>query len=295
MPAVQEAVVNLFGKEPHQGVNPDEVVAIGAAIQAGVLQGEVQDILLLDVTPLTLGIETLGGVSTGLITRNTTIPTSKSETFTTAADSQASVEVHVVQGERAMAGENKSIGRFILDGILPAPRGMPQIEVTFDIDANGILNVSAKDKGTGKEQRITITASSGLANDEIERMVTDAEQYAEEDERKREEVQIRNLAENTAYNAEKMLKDNPDLVPDDLKTEVEGKVAAVRSALQGEDASHIESTVQELQESIQKVGELVYSQANAPAAEDGQAAPPSEDGGAEEPPEDAVEGEFREV
>ena len=295
MPAVQEAVVNLFGKEPHQGVNPDEVVAIGAAIQAGVLQGEVQDILLLDVTPLTLGIETLGGVSTGLITRNTTIPTSKSETFTTAADSQASVEVHVVQGERAMAGENTSIGRFILDGILPAPRGMPQIEVTFDIDANGILNVSAKDKGTGKEQRITITASSGLANDEIERMVTDAEQYAEEDERKREEVQTRNLAENTAYNAEKMLKDNPDLVPDDLKTEVEGKVAAVRSALQGEDASHIESTVQELQESIQKVGELVYSQANAPSAEDGQAAPPSEDGGAEEPPEDAVEGEFREV
>ena len=296
MPAVQEAVVNLFGKEPHQGVNPDEVVAIGAAIQAGVLQGEVQDILLLDVTPLTLGIETLGGVSTGLITRNTTIPTSKSETFTTAADSQASVEVHVVQGERAMAGENKSIGRFILDGILPAPRGMPQIEVTFDIDANGILNVSAKDKGTGKEQRITITASSGLANDEIERMVTDAEQYAEEDEQKREEVQTRNLAENTAYNAEKMLKDNPDLVHDDLKTEVEGKVAAVRSALQGEDASHIESTVQELQESIQKVGELVYSQANAPAAEDGQAAPPSEDGGAEEePPEDAVEGEFREV
>ena len=295
MPAVQEAVVNLFGKEPHQGVNPDEVVAIGAAIQAGVLQGEVQDILLLDVTPLTLGIETLGGVSTGLITRNTTIPTSKSETFTTAADGQASVEVHVVQGERAMAGENKSIGRFILDGILPAPRGMPQIEVTFDIDANGILNVSAKDKGTGKEQRITITASSGLANDEIDRMVTDAEQYAEEDERKREEVQTRNLAENTAYNAEKMLKDNPDLVPDDLKTEVEGKVAAVRSALQGEDASHIESTVQELQESIQKVGELVYSQANAPAAEDGQAAPPSEDGGAEEPPEDAVEGEFREV
>jgi len=295
MPAVKDAVVNLFGKEPHQGVNPDEVVAIGAAIQAGVLQGEVQDILLLDVTPLTLGIETLGGVSTGLITRNTTIPTSKSETFTTAADSQASVEVHVVQGERAMAGENKSIGRFILDGILPAPRGMPQIEVTFDIDANGILNVSAKDKGTGKEQRITITASSGLANDEIDRMVTDAEQYAEEDERKREEVQTRNLAENTAYNAEKMLKDNPDLVPDDLKTEVEGKVAAVRSALQGEDASHTESTVQELQESIQKVGELVYSQANAPAAEDGQAAPPSEDGGAEEPPEDAVEGEFREV
>jgi molecular chaperone DnaK len=295
MPAVQEAVVNLFGKEPHQGVNPDEVVAIGAAIQAGVLQGEVQDILLLDVTPLTLGIETLGGVSTGLITRNTTIPTSKSETFTTAADGQGSVEVHVVQGERAMVAENKSIGRFVLDGLLPAPRGVPQIEVTFDIDANGILNVSAKDQGTGKEQRITITASSGLANDEIERMVNDAEQFAEEDERKREEVQTRNVAENTAYNAEKMIKDNAEAIPDDLKTEVEGKVAAVRSALQGEDTSLIESAVLELQETIQKVGELVYSQAAGPLPpEDGQA-PPPEDGSAEEPPEDAVEGEFREV
>ena len=293
MPAVKEAVVNLFGKEPHQGVNPDEVVAVGAAIQAGVLQGEVQDILLLDVTPLTLGIETLGGVSTGLITRNTTIPTSKSETFTTASDGQSSVEVHVVQGERAMVAENKSIGRFILGGLLPAPRGMPQIEVTFDIDANGILNVSAKDKGTGKEQRITITASSGLSNDEIERMVNDAEQFSEEDERKRQEVQTRNLAENTAYNAEKLLKDNAESIPDDLKSEVEGKIAAVRSALQGDDASHMESTVQELQESIQKVGQMVYSQAGNPAADDGQA-PPPEDGDAE-PPEDAVEGEFREV
>ena len=296
MPAVQEAVVNLFGKEPHQGVNPDEVVAIGAAIQAGVLQGEVQDILLLDVTPLTLGIETLGGVSTGLITRNTTIPTSKSETFTTAADGQSSVEVHVVQGERAMVAENKSIGRFVLDGLLPAPRGMPQIEVTFDIDANGILNVSAKDKGTGKEQRITITASSGLANDEIERMVNDAEQFAEEDEHKREEVQARNLAENTAYNAEKLLKDNAESIPDDLKSEVEGKIAAVRSALQGDDTARIESTVQELQASIQKVGELVYSQAAGAATGDGQASPPGDAAdGESEPPEDAVEGEFREV
>ncbi|MCH8309802.1 MAG: molecular chaperone DnaK, partial [Chloroflexi bacterium] len=296
MPAVQEAVVNLFGKEPHQGVNPDEVVAIGAAIQAGVLQGEVQDILLLDVTPLTLGIETLGGVSTGLITRNTTIPTSKSETFTTAADGQSSVEVHVVQGERAMVAENKSIGRFVLDGLLPAPRGMPQIEVTFDIDANGILNVSAKDKGTGKEQRITITASSGLANDEIERMVNDAEQFAEEDEHKREEVQARNLAENTAYNAEKLLKDNAESIPDDLKSEVEGKIAAVRSALQGDDTARIESTVQELQASIQKVGELVYSQAGSAATGDGQAPPPGDAAdGESEPPEDAVEGEFREV
>ena len=201
MPAVRDAVVSLFGKEPNQGVNPDEVVAVGAAIQAGVLQGDVQDILLLDVTPLTLGIETLGGVSTGLISRNTTIPTSKSEVFTTAADNQTSVEVHVVQGERSMAPENKSIGRFILDGILPAPRGMPQIEVSFDIDANGILSVSAKDKGTGKEQRITITASSGLSQDEIEQMVSDAERFAEEDERRRQEVQTRNNAENLAYTA----------------------------------------------------------------------------------------------
>ena len=265
MPAVREAVVSLFSKEPHQGVNPDEVVAIGAAIQAGVLQGDVQDILLLDVTPLTLGIETLGGVSTGLITRNTTIPTSKSEVFTTAADNQTSVEVHVVQGERSMAAENKSIGKFVLDGILPAPRGMPQIEVAFDIDANGILNVSAKDKGTGKEQRITITASSGLAQDEIDSMVADAERFAEEDERRRQEVQTRNNAENAAYAAEKMLQDNAESIPEDLKSEVEGKVAAVRSALQNDDIARVETTLNELQESLQKVGQAVYSQAGAGA------------------------------
>ena len=293
MPAVREAVVKMFGKEPHQGVNPDEVVAIGAAIQAGVLQGDVQDILLLDVTPLTLGIETLGGVSTGLIARNTTIPTSKSEVFTTAADSQTSVEVHVVQGERSMASENKSIGRFVLDGILPAPRGMPQIEVSFDIDANGILNVSAKDKGTGKEQRITITASSGLSQDEIEQMVSDAERFAEEDERKRQEVQTRNNAENTAYAAEKMVRDNADNIPEDLKSEVSGKVAAVRSALQNNDIARIEATMNELQESMQKVGQAVYSQAGAPP---GSQAPPPPPGG-ETPPndDDTVEGEFREV
>ena len=260
MPAVRQAVIGLFGKEPHQGVNPDEVVAIGAAIQAGVLQGDVQDILLLDVTPLTLGIETLGGVSTGLIPRNTTIPTSKSETFTTAADNQTSVEVHVVQGERSMASENKSIGKFVLDGILPAPRGLPQIEVSFDIDANGILNVSAKDKGTGKEQRITITASSGLSQIEIEQMVTDAERFAEEDERRRQEVATRNNAENAAYAAEKMLTDNADTIPEDLKSEVQGKVAAVRSALQNNDIARVESTMNELQESLQKVGQAVYAQ-----------------------------------
>ncbi len=302
MPSVRAAVVSLFGKEPHQGVNPDEVVAIGAAIQAGVLQGDVQDILLLDVTPLTLGIETLGGVSTGLITRNTTIPTSKSEVFTTAADNQTSVEVHVVQGERSMAAENKSIGKFVLDGILPAPRGMPQIEVAFDIDANGILNVSAKDKGTGKEQRITITASSGLAQEEIDSMVADAERFAEEDERRRQEVQTRNTAENAAYAAEKMLQDNAESIPEDLKSEVEGKVAAVRSALQNDDIARVETTLNELQESIQKVGQAVYSQAGAGAgAGPGEPPPPGADdvpgpeGGSGPDDDNTVEGEFREV
>ena len=291
MPAVQDVVKNLFGKEAHQGVNPDEVVAIGAAIQAGVLQGEVQDILLLDVTPLSLGIETLGGVATTLIARNNTIPTAKSETFTTAADNQPSVEIHVVQGERSMASENKSIGRFVLDGILPAPRGMPQIEVTFDIDANGILNVSAMDKGTGKEQRITITASSGISQSEIEQMVRDAEMHAEEDRRRREETQTRNNAENMAYSAEKMLQDNADKIPADLKTEVEGKIAAVRSALSGGDIAAITAASNELQEAMQRVGQAVYAQPGAGAADAGGDASP---GGAA-PDDDSVEGEFREV
>ena len=295
MPAVREGVVKLFGKEPHQGVNPDEVVAVGAAIQAGVLQGDVHDILLLDVTPLTLGIETLGGVTTGLIERNTTIPTSKSETFTTAADNQTNVEVHVVQGERSMAAENKSIGKFMLGGILPAPRGMPQIEVTFDIDANGILNVSAKDKGTGQEQSITITASSGLSQDEIEQMVADADRFAEEDARKRQEVQTRNNAESAAYAAEQMLRDNADNIPEDLKAEVEGKVAALRSALQQDDAARIEATLNELQESLQKVGQAVYSQAGAGPGAPGEAPPPGDaptDGPSDD---DTVEGNYREV
>ena len=291
MPAVQQAVVKLFGKEPHQGVNPDEVVAVGAAIQAGVLQGEVQDILLLDVTPLTLGIETLGSVSTALISRNSTIPTSKSEVFTTAADGQTSVEVHVLQGEWAMAEGNKSIGRFRLDGLLPAPRAVPQIDVTFDIDANGILSVSAKDKGTGKEQRITITASSGLSEDEIERMVQDAELHGEEDRRNRDEAQTRNTAENTAYTAEKLVEENADKIPDDLKAEIQGKITALRDSLQdGGDISRVNEAMQDLQDAVQKVGQLVYSQAGGatpgetPEAEPGQ-----------EPPDDTVEGEFREV
>ena len=291
MPAVQDVVKNLFGKEAHQGVNPDEVVAIGAAIQAGVLQGEVQDILLLDVTPLSLGIETLGGVATTLIARNNTIPTAKSETFTTAADNQPSVEIHVVQGERSMASENKSIGRFVLDGILPAPRGMPQIEVTFDIDANGILNVSAMDKGTGKEQRITITASSGISQSEIEQMVRDAEMHADEDRRRREETQTRNNAENMAYSAEKMLQDNADKIPAELKTEVEGKIAAVRSALSAGDIAAITAASNELQEAMQRVGQAVYAQPGAGAADADGDAPP---GGAA-PDDDSVEGEFREV
>ena len=233
MPAVQETVKKLFGKEPHKGVNPDEVVAIGAAIQAGVLKGEVKDVLLLDVTPLTLGIETLGGVFTPLIARNTTIPTTKSQVFSTAADNQTSVEIHVLQGERPMATENKTLGRFILDGIPPAPRGLPQVEVTFDIDANGILNVSAKDKATGKEQRITIQASSGLSKDEIDKMVREAEVHAAEDNRKKDEVEARNMGDSAAYQAEKTLKDLDGKYPAELKPEIEGKIAAVRSALQG--------------------------------------------------------------
>ncbi|MHB1413821.1 MAG: molecular chaperone DnaK [Chloroflexota bacterium] len=298
MPAVVEKVRKVFnGKEPHKGVNPDEVVAIGAAIQAGVLKGEVKDVLLLDVTPLTLGIETLGGVMTPLIPRNTTVPTAKSEVFTTAADSQPSVEIHVLQGERPMASENKSTGRFILDGILPAPRGVPQIEVTFDIDANGILSVSAKDRGTGREQKMVVQPSSGLNKDEIDRMVNEAQSHAEDDRKRREEVEARNQADSAAYAAERLLKDNADKVPADLKSEVEGKIAAVRSALQnsGSDAAYIRRTVDDLNASMQKVGQAVYGQ---PGAGTGTGQPGGgEQGGKEggQGPEGTVEGEFREV
>jgi molecular chaperone DnaK len=291
MPLVQQKVKQFFGKEPNKSVNPDEVVAIGAAIQAGVLKGEVKEVLLLDVTPLTLGIETLGGVMTPLISRNTTIPTSKSQIFSTATDSQPSVEIHVLQGERQMANDNRTLGRFMLDGILPAPRGMPQVEVTFDIDANGILSVKALDKGTGKEQKITITVSSGLSKDEIEKMRKEGELHAAEDAKRKEEVEVRNTADNMAYMAEKTLRDNKDKVPDTLNKDIEGKITAVREALKGSNIDAVKKSSQELNEAIQKVGAEIYKQQQ----------PPSPPPPGNQPPPDGkkddgtVDGEFREV
>ena len=293
MPAVQEKVNAIFGKEPSRSVNPDEAVAMGAAIQAGVLVGDVRDILLLDVTPLTLGLETLGSVSTPLIPRNTTIPTSKSEVFTTAADGQTSVEIHVLQGERPMAADNKSTGRFILDGILPAPRGLPQVEVTFDIDANGILSVSAKDKGTGKEQKIVIQPGSGLSKEEVETMVQQAQQYAEEDQRKRSEAETRNQADNQAYAAEKLLSEQGDKVPTELKQEAESKIAALRSAIQSNDVSSMQTAMNHLNSVLQQVGQTVYSQEGA--AQEGAPSADGEPGATGEQPEGTVEGEYREV
>ncbi len=297
MPAVVEKAKGFFGKDTNRGINPDEVVAIGAAVQAGVLGGEVKDILLLDVTPLSLSVETLGGVATPLIERNTTIPTRKAEVFSTAADSQSSVEIHVVQGERPMANENKSLGRFILDGIPPAPRGVPKIEVAFDIDANGILNVSAKDTASGREQKITITASSGLSKDEIEKMRKEAELHAGEDAKKRALIEARNKGDSAAYTSEKTLRDFEQQVPQDLKDEINGKVAAVRTALQGEDTDRINSTTDDLMSSVQKVGSAIYGQQPGPqpAGETGEGgAHPGGEGG-HSGPEGTVEGEYREV
>jgi molecular chaperone DnaK len=296
MPLVQEKVKQFFGKEPSKGINPDEVVAMGAAIQAGVLKGEVGEVLLLDVTPLTLGIETLGGVATPLIPRNTTIPTQKSQIFSTASDSQPSVEIHILQGERPMAADNRTLGRFVLDGILPAPRGVPQIEVTFDIDANGILNVSARDKGTGKEQKITITASSGLSKEEVEKMRREAEQHAAEDAKRKEEIEVRNSADSLAYTAEKTLRDYKDKIPADVNKDINDKIAGVKAALQGKDVNAIRNAMQELSQAIQKVGASAYQQP-------GQPPPCGEGPGGEKPggegpgggEEGTVEGEFREV
>jgi molecular chaperone DnaK len=294
MPAVQDRVRAFFGKEPHKGVNPDEVVAIGAAIQAGVLGGEVKDILLLDVTPLTLSIETLGGIATPQIERNTTIPSRRSQVFSTASDSQTQVEIHVLQGERPMASDNKSLGKFILDGIPPAPRGMPQIEVTFDIDANGILKVTAQDKATGRSQHITITASSGLSDSEVEKMRKDAEGHAEEDRKRRELIEVRNNADNTVYAAEKAMREFGDKVPDYIRTEVEKKVADVKKAAEGEDVATIRTETEALGEVIQKIGGAVYQQ-------QGQAAPaggePGPNPGGPEPDAagpDVVDGEVKE-
>ncbi len=285
MALVQQKVKEFFGKEPNKGVNPDEVVALGAAIQGGVLKGDVKDVLLLDVTPLTLGIETLGQVATPLIPRNTTIPTSKSQVFSTAADNQPSVEIHVLQGERPMANDNRTLGRFVLDGIAPAPRGVPQIEVTFDIDANGILNVKACDKGTGKEQKITITSSSGLSKEDIDRMQKDAQAHEAEDKKRSELAEAKNIGDNACYNAEKAINDNKDKISDDIKNEVTDKVSALRKSLGTDDLDSIKRDTSALNEAMQKIGSQIYQQPTDNTA--GSSDNKNDDG--------TVEGEYREV
>jgi molecular chaperone DnaK len=288
IPAIQQLVKELTGgKEPHKGVNPDEVVAVGAAIQAGVLKGEVKDVLLLDVTPLSLGIETLGGVTTKLIERNTTIPTSRSETFSTAADNQTSVEVHVLQGEREFARDNRTLARFRLDGIAPAPRGMPQIEVGFDIDANGILSVRAKDKASGREQSVTVTASSTLSKEDVDRMVGEAQSHASEDRARREEVELRNQADQMLYQAEKVIQENADRIPPELRSEIDARKEAVVAATRGSDAAALRRAMDEFNETLQKVGQAVYQEAGAPAGGGGQPGAGRDD--------DVVDAEYREV
>ena len=267
MPAIIEAVKKLFGKEPNKSINPDEVVALGAAVQAGIMQGEVKDVLLLDVTPLSLGIETLGSVFTKIIEKNTTVPTAKTQIFSTAADSQTSVEIHVLQGEREMAHDNKTLARFILDGIPPSPRGMPQIEVAFDIDANGVLSVKARDKATGKEQSVRIEASSSLSKDEIKKMKKDAELHAEEDKKKREAVDLKNITDTLVYTAEKALKDAGDKVPAETKAEIESKIEELKKVKDGEDSDTIKRASEELSSSLQKIGEAMYKQGGAESGE----------------------------
>jgi molecular chaperone DnaK len=290
MPAIQDAVREFFGREPHKGVNPDEVVGLGAAIQAGVLGGDVKDVLLLDVTPLTLSIETLGGVATTLIERNTTIPTKKSQVFSTAADSQTQVEIHVLQGERPMADDNKSLGRFILDGIPPAPRGVPQIEVSFDINADGILNVTAKDKATGREQAMQIMPSSGLNDNEIDRMVKEAEKFASEDAKRKESVEARNTADSAVYSAEKFLTDNTESIPEPQKAAVQSQIDATKLALEGDDLAAIQAAANQLQTAMQEAGAAMYQQQQEAAASAGD--PASTDGDSAGSDEDVIEGEF---
>jgi len=273
MPRIQQLVKELFGKEPHKGVNPDEVVAIGAAIQGGVLQGDVKDLLLLDVTPLTLSIETLGGVATGMIPRNTTIPTRKTETFSTAADSQTSVEVHVLQGERPLARDNRTLGKFHLTGIPPAPRGVPQIQVTFDIDANGILNVTAKDTATNKDQKITITSSSGLSKEEVERMAKDAEAHADEDKKRREEIEARNQLDALVYSVDKMLREQGDKISQTERGDVENALADAKKSLEGSDPAAMNSAREKLTTASHKLAEAMYKAAQ-PAGGDGQSGGP---------------------
>jgi molecular chaperone DnaK len=294
MPKVQEKVKEIFGKEPNKGVNPDEVVAVGAAIQGGVLKGDVKDVLLLDVTPLSLGIETLGGVFTRLIEKNTTIPTKKSQVFSTAADNQPAVEIHVLQGEREMAGYNKTLGRFQLVGIPPAPRGMPQIEVTFDIDANGIVNVSAKDMGTGKEQSIKITASSGLSEEEIENLVKEAEMHADEDKKKRELIDARNMADSLIYSTEKAVKEAGDKVDDATKANIDQGIENLKKAMEGDNAEEIKKLTEELTQASHKLAEAMYAQASQQQAQDG-AAPGAESAAGASQDDEVVDADFEEV